>query len=95
MSVLAPVRSRTTFAAREWLRLVSRILATPMRAMSAEGFVARRHRIDAQVALAVANQVAVEQVPVRFGKPPPGKNIADDFVHGAASCQRSFVAPWA
>jgi len=27
--------TRTTFAAREWLRLVSRMLATPVRAMSA------------------------------------------------------------
>jgi hypothetical protein len=59
-----------------------------------KGFVARRYRIDAQVALWVANQVAVEVVPVRFGKPRPGKNIGDDFVHGAASCQRSLIAPW-
>ena len=60
-----------------------------------EGFVGRRHRIDAQVAVAVANQVAVEQVPVRFGGPRPGKNIGDDFVHGATSCRHSLVAPWA
>jgi hypothetical protein len=58
-----------------------------------EGFVARRDRIDAQVAVAVANQVAIEQVPVRFGGPRPGKNIGGDLVHGAASCQRSLVAP--
>src|SRR5439155_14431051 len=45
-----------------------------------EVVVARRHRIDAEIGLRVANQIAVEVVPVRFGKPRPGKNIGDDFV---------------
>src|SRR6266700_6477219 len=35
MSVLAPVRARSKLAAREWLRLVSRIFMAPIRAISA------------------------------------------------------------
>jgi hypothetical protein len=38
-----------------------------------EGLVLRRYRIDAQVALVVANQAAVEVVPVRLEKPPHEK----------------------
>ncbi len=41
-----------------------------------EGLVARRHRIDSKAAVGVENRVAVEVVPVRLGKPRPGKNIA-------------------
>src|SRR5207253_9036424 len=50
-----------------------------------KAFVARRDRIDAKVSFSVANQVAVEVVSVRLGKPRPGKNIGGDFMHGAAS----------
>jgi hypothetical protein len=35
----------------------------------------RRHRINAEVARGVTDQVPVEVVPVRFGKPRPSKNI--------------------
>ena len=35
LSPLNAVQARTTLAAREWLRLVRRIFATPMRAISA------------------------------------------------------------
>src|SRR6516164_4402147 len=50
-----------------------------------EGFVTRRYGIDAQVALAVANQIAVEVVPVRFGEPCPSIDIGNYFVHRATS----------
>ena len=42
----------------------------------------RLHRIDAKVSLAMADQVTVEVVSMRFGEPRPRKDIGDDFVHG-------------
>src|SRR5206468_38727 len=50
-----------------------------------KAFVARRDRIDAKVPFSVTNQVAVEVVSVRLGKPGPGKDIDGDFMHGALS----------
>ena len=49
-----------------------------------KAFVARRDRIDAKVSFSVTNQVAVEVVSVRLGKPGPGKDIDGDFMHGSS-----------
>src|SRR2546427_3553137 len=53
-----------------------------------ETFLARLHRIDAQVAAPIANQVAIEVVPVRFGEPRPHVDTRKDLLHGV-SPQRS------
>src|SRR5262249_28175684 len=49
-----------------------------------QGLVARLDWINTQVALAVANQVAVEVVPVGLGKPRPGVNVGDNLAHSSA-----------
>jgi hypothetical protein len=57
-----------------------------------KALVARLYRIDAKVSLSMANEVTVEVVPVRLGKPRPGKNISGDFMHAAVSFQRAPVS---
>jgi hypothetical protein len=79
---LAPVCERIALAAREVVAVGEAESSRPPSRDLDEGFVARLDRIDTQVAVAVADQVAVEVVPVRLGKPRPGVNVGDDLVHG-------------
>jgi hypothetical protein len=44
-------------------------------------FVTRLNRIDTEIATSVPNEVPVEIVAMRLGKPRPGENIFQDFSH--------------
>src|SRR5206468_13083561 len=51
-------------------------------------FVARLNGVDAKVALGVANQVAVEVVPVWLREPRPSEDIREDLSHRVASVKK-------
>src|SRR5439155_21156192 len=43
------------------------------------------HRIDAQIAVCVTDQIAVEVVAVGFGQPRPREDIGEDLLHAVVS----------